>query len=73
MDNNLDAFRRALCLRNDFGWCGPFDAALVKAVQFGEQVNWVGVINDMATEYAEQAKNRTLDKFWDKADKIHRP
>ena len=72
MNNNLDDFRRALCLRNDFGWCGAFDNALVKAVQLGEQVHWASVINDMASEYAEQTKNRTLDRFWSKADKIHR-
>lgn len=70
--NNTDNFRIALCLRNDFGWCGAFDNALINAIQFGEQVNWSTVIKDMGSEYAERAKNRTLDKFWSKAEKVHR-
>lgn len=70
--DNMNDFRTALCLRNDLGWNCAFDNALVKAIQYGEQVNWCDVINGMATEYAEQAKNRTLDKFWNKADKVRR-
>lgn len=70
--DNINNFRTALCLRNDLGWCGAFDTALVNAIQNGNAINWTVVINDMATEYAEHAKNRTLDKFWSKVEKVRR-